>query len=94
MDSIARSDKVSFCVYDEGYKKEGDWALNIKSVVVFGRASIVEDWEEASYAIRQLCYKFTDDEEYIDNDFAKNGAATVCVCITPEHITGKLVNES
>ena len=94
LDSIAKHDKVSFCVYDQGYKKEDDWALNIKSVVVFGRAEIVEDWEEASHAIRQLCYKFTDDEEYIDRDFEKNGPATVCFAIVPEHISGKLVNES
>ena len=94
MDSIANCDKVSFCVYDKGFKKEGDWALNIKSVIVFGRASVVEDWDEAAYAIRQLCYKFTDDDAYIDEDFAKNGPVTVCVAITPEHMTGKLVNES
>lgn len=94
LDSIAKCDKVSFCVYDKGFKKEGEWALNIKSVIVFGRASVVEDWDEASYAIRQLCYKFTDDDAYIDEDFAKNGPVTVCVAITPEHMTGKLVNES
>ena len=94
LDAIAKCDKVSFCVYDKGFKKEGDWALNIKSVIIFGRASVVEDWDEAAYAIRQLSYKFTDDEAYIDEDFAKNGPATVCVAITPEHMTGKLVNES
>ena len=94
LDSITRSDKVSFCVYDSGFKKEGDWALNIKSVIVFGRASIVEDWEEASHAIRQLSYKFTTDDEYIDDDFRRNGNATVCFCIAPEHMTGKLVNEA
>ena len=94
LDSIKRSNKVSFCVHDSGFRKEGHWALNIRSVIVFGRAEIVEDWEEASYAIRQLCYKFTQDEEYIDRDFEKNGPATVCFCIKPEFITGKLVNES
>ena len=39
-DAIKNHDKVSFCVYDSGYRKEGDWALNIKSVIVFGRMSI------------------------------------------------------
>ncbi len=37
IDAIRRHDKVSFCVYDSGFRKEGDWALNIKSVIVFGR---------------------------------------------------------
>ena len=29
IDAINRCDKVSFCVYDKGYRKEGEWALNI-----------------------------------------------------------------
>ena len=94
LDSIARHNKVSFCVYDQGYRVGDDWALNIKSVIVFGRAEIVEDVNEANYAIRQLCYKFTTDEEAIDADFEKNGPVTVCFAITPEHMIGKLVNES
>ena len=26
IDAIQNCDKVSFCVYDEGYRKEGEWA--------------------------------------------------------------------
>ena len=37
IDAIRSCDKASFCVCDEGYRKEGDWALNIKSVIVFGK---------------------------------------------------------
>jgi hypothetical protein len=33
---LASDDKVSFCVMDEGFRKSGDWALNIKSIVIFG----------------------------------------------------------
>ncbi|MCR5546786.1 MAG: pyridoxamine 5'-phosphate oxidase family protein, partial [Lachnospiraceae bacterium] len=43
IDAIRNCDKVSFCVYDEGYRKEGDWALNINSVIVFGRLHEVTD---------------------------------------------------
>lgn len=94
LDSILKHDKVSFCVYDSGFKKEGDWALNIKSVIVFGRMSVVEDKDFTFYMARQLSYKFNVDDKTIDEDIAKNGGATVCLCLTPEHITGKLVNES
>ncbi|HCJ41039.1 MAG TPA: 5-nitroimidazole antibiotic resistance protein, partial [Ruminococcus sp.] len=31
VDAVKRHDKVSFCVYDEGFRREGEWALNIKS---------------------------------------------------------------
>ncbi len=93
-DSITKHDKVSFCVYDKGYQKEGDWALNIKSVIVFGRMKVVEDKELGLHAIRQLSYKFPVDDEYIDDDIRRNGNTVVMLELTPEHMTGKLVNEA
>ena len=36
IDAIKACDKVSYCVYDKGYRKDGEWVLNIRSVVVFG----------------------------------------------------------
>ena len=72
-DAVKKHDKVSFCVYDSGYKNEGEWALNIKSVIVFGRMSIVEDKEEAMNAIIGLSHKFTQDDEYIQDDINRNG---------------------
>ena len=33
VDAMAMNEKVSFCVYDSGYRKEGEWALNISSVL-------------------------------------------------------------
>ena len=30
LDAVRRHDKVSYCVHDEGYRREGEWALNIK----------------------------------------------------------------
>ena len=40
IDAIRRHDKASFCVFDQGYREEGEWALNIRSVIVFGRVEI------------------------------------------------------
>ncbi|MCR4578952.1 MAG: pyridoxamine 5'-phosphate oxidase family protein [Treponema sp.] len=94
IDSIKKHDKVSYVVHDQGYRKEGDWALNIKSVVVFGRAKIVEDKEKQKEICTELCKKFTDDEEYIKKELANALARVCCIELTPEHITGKLVNES
>ena len=92
-DAIRACDKASFCVYDGGYRNPGDWALNIRSVIVFGRVSIVEDHAEAIEISRQLSYKFTQDEAYIEHEIAHDGHRVLCFCLTPEHITGKLVNE-
>lgn len=93
LDALRRCDKASFCVYDSGFCKEGDWALNIKSVIVFGRVKFIEDKERIFDISRRLSYKFTTDEAYINYEIEKSGARTAMFALTPEHMTGKLVNE-
>ena len=91
---IAKCDKVSYCVYDQGYRKEGEWSLNINSVVVFGRIRIVEDEEKKREICTRLCKKFTDDEEYLQKELTNALPRVNCLELIPEHMTGKLVNES
>jgi len=94
IDAINADNKVSFCVYDTGYQKEGEWALNISSVVVFGKMYIVEDLETSLEVFRRLSLKFTSDVEYIESEIEKFADATLCYELRPEHMTGKIVNES
>ena len=96
LDAIAAYDKVSYCVMDEGYRKEGEWALNINSVVIFGRARIVDDEEdELKHRIAvNLCRKFTDDEDFLQKELTHALPRAAFIELTPEHMTGKLVNES
>ncbi len=94
IDAIAKHDKVSFCVMDKGYRKEGEWALNIRSVIVFGRIEFVEDRETMLRIVTELCRKFTDDEEYIRREIEGHAARTLMFALVPEHITGKIVNEA
>ena len=94
LDAIRACDKVSLCVYDEGYRKEGEWALNIRSVIVFGRIRVVEDQTHALNMIRGLARKFTDDEGYIEHEIQTAARHVLCLELTPDHITGKLVNEA
>ena len=92
LDAIANSDKVSFCVYDKGYHKDGHWSLNIKSVIVFGRIRIAEDWSDE--LITEFSKKFTTDMDYIHNEIEKFRKNTAILCLEIEHMTGKLVNEA
>ncbi len=94
LDAIKNCDKVSYCVYDEGYKKEGDWALNIKSVVIFGRMHIVDDEEKKRLICTEITRKFTDDEAYLKKEMDNSFSRVCCIELVPEHMTGKLVNES
>ena len=93
LDALRRCNKASLCVYDHGFRKEGDWALNVRSVIVFGRVEFIEDREQIYAIARRLSHKFTDDEGYIEYEIQKSGRRTVMFCLTPEHICGKLVNE-
>ncbi len=94
IDSIKKHNKVSFCVYDNGVLIEGKRGLNYKSVIVFGRIKILEDKEKSLNICRQLAYKFDFEKEYIEEEI-KNFAKFVTVLeLTPEHISGKSVNES
>jgi len=94
LDALKKDGKVSFCVYDKGYREEGCWPLNVKSVIVFGTIDIVDDIDKITDITTKLSYKFTNDDAYIKAEIEKHAARTLLLVLTPEHICGKLVEES
>ena len=94
IDAIKACDKASYCVYDEGFRKEGEWALNITSVITFGRIRLVEDEDTARKICTELVKKFTDDEDYLEKELQNAFPRVQCLELIPEQMTGKLVNES
>ena len=68
MDAIRKHNKVSFCVMDEGYRKEGEWALNINSVVVFGRIAEVTDINKKDEKLRLLGLKYNPSPEDVEEE--------------------------
>ena len=80
---MKRHDKASFCVYDEGFRKEGDWALNIKSVIVFGHIEFIDDVETIYGISAELSRKFTKDEDYISREIARSGPRTLLFALVP-----------
>ncbi len=93
IDAIKRHPKASYCVYDEGTRGNGNWYLTFKSVIVFGRIEIIEDREKIYDIARKLSRKFTNDEEYIENEVKNSGPGTLMFALVPEHMTGKRVTE-
>lgn len=92
IDTLSESDKVSFCVYDGGYRENGHWSLNIRSVILFGRLRVVEDWSDE--LMTAFSARFTDDTAYVQSEIQKLRGSTLVLCLEIEHMTGKLVNES
>ena len=92
LDAIANSDKVSFCVYDKGYHKDGHWSLNIRSVIVFGRIHVVQNWSDELMVL--FSKRFVEDMQYIESEIEKYRSNTVILRLDIEHMTGKLINEA
>ena len=93
VDAIKANDKVSFCVYEEGCHKDGAWYLTVRSVIVFGRIREVKEDERIRDIVRRLCAKFTSDTEYVEREIKNSGCHTLYLELTPEHMTGKVVDE-
>lgn len=94
LDALRRDPKVSFCVHDEGFRLPDEWPLYIKSVIVFGKIHIVDDGERIADITTKLSHKFTQDDAYIQKEIEQNIHRTLLLVLTPEHICGKLVQES
>ena len=94
IDALRSCSKASFCVLDRGTPAPDSWALSFRSVVVFGQAEFITDRETIYEMTRRLSLCFTDDEAYIAAEIARAGPGTAMFVLTPEHITGKRVNES
>ena len=94
IDALKKDDKVSFCVYDQGVRKEGEWALNVKSVIAFGRIKLIEEQETVVEICRKLSLKYTKDLDYIEEEISKYASGTVLMEMTIEHMTGKTVSEA
>lgn len=95
LDAIRACDKVSYCVTGEGHHEDGvSWSLTFRSVIVFGRMKILDNHAAALHLARLLGEKFTQDKAYLDNEIQHAGPRMLMLELTPEHITGKRINES
>ena len=91
---LRRCDKVCFTVWNQGFKKEGHWEWNATSVVVFGKAEFVEDKDLLEKQLRKLAAKYYPTKDEIEKEMSSPSAKRVeMICIKPDHMTGKLVNE-
>ena len=91
---LQKCEKASFCVCDKGCRADGDWALTVKSVIVFGKIEIIDDLNTVVDITTKLSRKFTSDEDYIRNEIEQYARGTLLLRLTPEHICGKKVTES
>ena len=94
VDAVKRDPKVSYCVFGQEYQVEGDWAKYVKSVIVFGKAELIEEQDEVIRISRLLCDKFPCPPEYVEHEIEKDAPRTLVIAINIEDMNGKLVHEA
>ena len=94
IDAIKADNKASFCVTDKGFRRENEWALNINSVIVFGKIGFVEDSAEKQKILTLLGNKYYPDPKDVDYEVEKYLEKVCILEMSIDHMTGKLVNES
>lgn len=89
IDAINRNDKVSFCVIDKRDIIPEELDTLFRSVVVFGRAKVIEDIDEKREAARLLGLKYYPNEERVMRSVNNYMDSLVMIELTIEHISGK-----
>ena len=90
IDAIRNCDKASFCVIDADDVKPKEYTTYYRSVVVFGRISIIEDETEKMAAARLLSERYNpNDEEGFRKEIEKGFARMLAIRFDIEHLTGK-----
>ena len=95
LDAIKDCDKVSFCVVDQDLVVPQKYTTYYRSVIVFGRASIIDQEDEIRSAIEKLAIKYYSDDSKDNRDsFIEKEYKALCVVkIQIEHMTGKEAKE-
>jgi uncharacterized protein len=94
LDGIRKNNKVSFCVIQADEVIQKTFTTHYKSVIVFGRARILEDEAEKRFGLECLLEKYSPDyipegRVEIEHDLKIVGVVEVAI----EHITGKAAIE-
>lgn len=90
LDAIVRNSKVSFCVIDADQVVPQKYTTYFRSVIIFGRARILEDEREKRSVLETLAAKYSpDDEQGRLQEIDKLFHQTCLVEIEIDHMTGK-----
>lgn len=94
LECLRADPKVSFCVHDRGFRRENEWALNIKSVIIFGEVREIAENDELIAHLRELGLKLYPNPDDVEEEIKKSAKNAVCLELEIHHMTGKIVNES
>lgn len=94
-DAVRACSKASFCVVDRDDVVPEEYTTYFRSVIIFGRARVLEDAAEIRAALETLGRKYhpSDTPEGLARAIDRELAAVAVIELTPEHVTGKEARE-
>lgn len=93
LDSIKKCPKVSLCVIAEDKVIPEKLTTQFKSVILFGKARILEKEDEINFALKQLGLKYNPNLQSVEQEIQKGLKYLSCIEITIEHLSGKISKE-
>jgi nitroimidazol reductase NimA-like FMN-containing flavoprotein (pyridoxamine 5'-phosphate oxidase superfamily) len=94
IDAIRKDPKVSFCVIDKDEIMPSEFTTYFRSVIIFGKAEIIEDSAEKSDALSKIADKYSHDfSSRIPEAVSSSLSRANIVRIKIDHITGKEAKE-
>jgi len=95
IDALKANEKCSFCVVDMDQVVPEEFTTYFRSVIIFGKAHIIEDKDQMLNALNLLADKYspkqTDDERR--NEINHGIGRVTIIEMTIEHMTGKQARE-
>ena len=91
LDAILRDPKVTFCVVDRDQVVPLEYTTYFRSVILFGKARVLEDPAEVRTALEKLALRYApeDSDAHREAILEKELPAVVVVEVAVEHLSGK-----
>ena len=90
IDAIKRDSRSSFCVIDRDDVKPAEFTTFFRSVIAFGRITIIEDADEQLKALRLLGRRYSPNNEHgLQHEIDKAAGHVTLLRLDIEHMTGK-----
>lgn len=94
LDAITRHEKASFCVIDQDNIVPQEYTTYFRSVIVFGKARVLEEEKEKRTAIEILAAKYSPNNESGRLQEINTAFKRLCLIeLSIEHMTGKEAKE-
>ena len=90
VDAIRRDSRCSFCVIEQDDIKPAEFTTYFRSVIAFGRISMLENTDEKVQALRLLGRRYSPgDESGLQHEIDKSLDHVLLLRLDTEHLSGK-----